>query len=369
MANILDDNTVIPSWQGLRPAGFAEASSHFDNNSLRQGEVKAIVLPEAEESISKKYIEYTVEIQQRDSTGPGATTLYYGCLLMNMFGGAADKLTFTLRPDAKGNASGIGTGSKVLLLCMNGETSKAWIIGGVRSDAGQEKEAAGHNLLFEFNGVRAIINKDGAFEINFNGATTAKGELAEGVEKSKGGSFVQLNKDGDLTFAHDDQTLILNHKEQSWRMKAKKAISEETDGEWSAIAQKTGYLAGKQSLDLQSEGTITATGKNVKIGSDSAKEHLVLGDTYRQGESQLMQAMLTNLQTMSTTLQTLMSAVTTAGTALKIPITGGILASPSFAIMSAQLQVIGQTISTMVSDIESFEGEAATYLSDNHTTE
>jgi hypothetical protein len=371
---ILSDGSVISSALSALPIGeTSTAMGTTSNLALRRGEVKEIIYPDDPKSSSKKYTEYRVAVQQNDGMETGSIVEYSNCQVMSLFGGVTDKLVYTLRADSQTTTEkGTGIGSKVHVLCEDGNSNRAFIIGGLRdSNESSAKDSgdAGHNLLFEFNGIRALINKDGEFEINFNGATDNTGKLLDGVDSANSGSVFHFLKNGDIQLGHDDQVLTLEHESQAWRMKAAKAISEETDGDWSGVAQKTAFLAGKQSLDLQTEGAAVITAKETKIGSDQASEHLVLGDTYRSAESQMMKSLSTSLNTLATAITTLTGAVQTAGGFLKIPITGGILASPSFAAMNMQLQLIGQTLSTMYSDIETFEGSASNYLSGNNTTE
>lgn len=99
MAQILDDNTVVPSFQGLQPRGAARDTGNLNNLALRMGEVKDIVYSDDTRSITKKFTEYTVEVQHRDNRAAGTTTLYRGCLVSNLFGGAADSFRYTLRKD------------------------------------------------------------------------------------------------------------------------------------------------------------------------------------------------------------------------------------------------------------------------------
>lgn len=369
MANILDDNTVIASWQGLSPSGQSEGTSSFDNLPFRQGEIKAIVHSDSEDSITKKYTEYTVEVQHRDSNGTGASTMYYGCLVAGLFGTSGDRFVHTLRADAQGDESGIGLGSKVLLACVNGETTKAWIVGAVRTDTGGETTEDGHHLLFEFNGIRASINKNGEFKLDFIGATDSTGKLLDGVDAQASGTVLQFLKDGNIRLAHDDQILTLDHEGQSWKMEAKQAISDVTDGNWQSVAQGESLLSGKKAVDVQSNGSVTVTAKNVLLGSAVANEHLVLGDTYRSGESEMNHGLIGDLTTIQAALTAAIAGLTTAAPLNAVPIVGGMLALAPLLAIVAQLTIINTQITMMMTGIQTFEGKAPTYLSSHHTTE
>jgi len=374
------DGTVIPSYLTAARRGAIEDTGNMSNTSLRVGEVKEIVYPGEAKSYSKRYIEYTVNVSHRDGDGPEVTTVYGGCIVGNLFGAGGDMLRYTLRPDASAGSSGsknkiVGIGNKVLLMCINGSKTDCIIIGGIRDpntgDTGdKDSKELGHNLLFEFNGVRAIINKDGEFQIGFNGATATAGGLKDGVDADAGGALFSFRKNGDILLAHDDQILKLDHESQSWSIDAKKNVQITAEDGFSAVVQRSINMQAKNRIDLLTVNeAITFTAPNVMIGSDQAAEHLVLGDAYRSAQSEMNQGLLSSLQSIAQTLQTMMTNLTTASTALKIPITGGIAASPSFVLMTKDIVALAKDVSQMASDIEGFEGKSGDFLSDNHTTE
>ncbi len=374
----MDEGLIIPSYMSMGGRGHMVDMGNQSDTSLRFGEVKAIVFPDDEKSVSRQYIEYTVNVHHKDSTGPGSTQTYGGCVVSNTFGLGGDLLRFTLRPDsAKTNQKNaqVGIGAKVLLLCINGDRPRAVIIGGLRDpltqadDDEKDKRDDGHNLRFQFNGLSAVINKDGELLVEFKGATDASNKLLDGVQASDSGTQFQLLKNGNFNVTHDSQILTLDHRNKGWKMESTNFITHTTDGDWSAVAQKTSTLTGKSSVDINTDNTATVTAANIKLGSSGAGEHLVLGDTYRQGESMMMKSLMSSLTSLGTSLTTLNLSVTTAGTALKVPITGGVLASPAFVAMTVQIAAMSATISKMMGDLQTFEASATTYLSGSHTTE
>ena len=110
MAQILDDNAVVPSFMGLHRRGVAQDTGNMNNLALRMGEVKDIVYSDDPKSITKQFTEYSVEVQHRDNRAPGTTTMYHGCLVNNLFGGAADTFRYTLRKDDQSQKGKDGLG-------------------------------------------------------------------------------------------------------------------------------------------------------------------------------------------------------------------------------------------------------------------
>ncbi len=375
----MDEGVIIPSYMSIGDRGALMDMGNQSDTSLRFGEVKAIVYPEDAQSISKRFIEYTVNIHHKDNSGPGSTQVYSGCVVSNPFGLGGDLIRYTLRADPiKTSSKGaqVGIGAKVLLLCINGDRPRAVIIGGLRDQLTQpdskavDKKEDGHNLRFQFNGLSASINKDGEFSLIYGGPSDAKGVLNEGFEKGNTTATFSFTKDGSTKWKNSNtENILLDHPNNKIVIAAKSEILAQTDGDWNVAAQGEATLQAKKSIDLKTDNGCTVSASNIKLGSSGASEHLILGDTYRQGESTMVKALSSDIQTLATSLSTLNIAVTVAGTALKVPITGGILASPSFAAMSVQLVLMGQTIMKMMTDLNTFESGTSSYLSSDHTTE
>ncbi len=187
----------IPSFL-MGPGNFTAGDGSWLNNTrLRVGEVQEIVPPKDPRNRSKKFYEYRVFVQHREN-GTATTKMYESCLLMNAFAGLADQLHYTLRAEKSAEKKGTepGLGSKVLILCINGETHSGVIIGGLR-DATNDKDETdkGHHLSFSFNGVEIEINKDGELSLQVRGATDAKGK----AKNDKQPSSLKIAKDGKIT--------------------------------------------------------------------------------------------------------------------------------------------------------------------------
>jgi hypothetical protein len=369
MANVLSDNTVVPSFMSVRQRGRPENTGQLTNTALRIGEVKEIVLPDSAKSVSKRWLEYVVEVQHRDGGSPASSALYYGCVVANLFGGVADRFEYTLRPDdpqvpAQRGEDGVGIGSKVTLLCPNGETTRALIIGGVKDRLNDDETVdpnEGHHLLWEFNGVRAEIDKEGAFTLTFRGPTRADGLLSEDADPAKSGAQFKLKADGGVEFTHDGQTVIIDHKKSDIVIKADHEVN----------------VTGKKNVNVNTDGTATITSKQTKIGSPEAKEALVLGSTWRRDETDKNKTLISQFTTMATLMGALAASIMTASISFQaasiahlVPISGPIagavpmgVAAQALGSASSQLANMGSALSQIVTAISQYEGKAASQLS------
>lgn len=225
----MDDNTIIPSYFKTETRGHIQKGESLNNVALRVGEVKEIIYPEDQLSISKQWVEYTVEVVQRDGMSTTSSTLYHGCVVGQTFGGFADQIRYTLRKDEKKDGDdqkgGVGLGSKVLLLCINGTRSNPVIIGGLPDtefkDQNKQKKEDGHNLFFEFNGIKFAVNKDGELQLQFTGSRTVNGEPVDGNDEDAQPTTVAINKDGDFSIStkEEKQLLKIEHKDKKIRIK------------------------------------------------------------------------------------------------------------------------------------------------------
>lgn len=349
----MNDNTIIPSYLGSSNRGEETVLTKTDNPLLRVGEVKKIIYPDKPESISKQFIEYAVEVVSKDGNSPSTTTFYVGCLLSNVFGGWADRLNYTLREDKKTqetNENVYGVGSKVLILCVNGDTDNAVILSGV-PDTGTQPEQKetnqGHNLFFEFNGVQFTINKDGELKLVFRGATNTDGTLKDGAVEEAEGSYVQINKEGDIKVAtpEDNQFLLINHKDKKIEI----------------LAQTEHNTVVKGEVNLTADNDVNIKSSGVKIGD--ATDYMLLASTYRQNEIKLHSQLMANLATLTSLINTASASITTAATLNAVPMTGGGLAAVPFGAAGVALGSAGPIFSSMMSAIQAFETQAAAYLS------
>lgn len=199
----MPNGDVIPSHIDLAYTPQFDGGDAFSNHALRFGEVQEIVYPNDKRSLSKKFVEYRVYVQER-SNGTANGRMYEHVLLMNSLAGLADKSFYTLRGSksaAKPKDNRLGLGSKVLILCINGEVNNAVIIGGLRDEKDESEEKAkaedlGHHLSWIFNGFSVSIDKDGQLVATYGGKTDADGKRNKDVDQKLTGTRVSFLKDG-----------------------------------------------------------------------------------------------------------------------------------------------------------------------------
>jgi hypothetical protein len=366
----LDDGTIVPSFMEVRERGHEPTTQHFNNHCLRQGEIKKINYPKDKQ----RYITYDVSVQHADGNSPGATSRYVGCMVANLFGGKADSLKYTLRADDKKNTGQdtLGNGSKVLLLCINGNQNGALIIGGVRDgkiDTANDKESDGHHLDFVFNGVSANINKDGEFKLQFLGRTKFDGkiDIENGAKEEASPTTLEITKDGSIEIYTKDrkQFFKFDHENKKATFQADESWNIQINGDWIsnvekkvdwtfgdtctiAIAKDTSINVSGGKLNLGASGDCIIKSTGVKIGS--AGEAFPMFSKYRQAESSLHQTLLTQFTQISL-------ALIAMGPALAIPMGAG------GAAAAAQCVLASTAIIQCVTALTQFEAKATTYLS------
>lgn len=372
MSTILPDGTVIPSYLAAVAMGERLSANAFDNFVLRQGEVREIVYPDDKRSISKTVVEYSVVVQYRDGSGPATSVNYPNCVSLNLFGGGADKVRYTYRAQSKDpeKKKVISDGSKVLVLCVNGELRRAIIVGGYNEDKTAEKKDDGHNYSWIFNGVSQVVNKDGEYTLKFIGKTKIDGTLDDNASKDNSGSMLFFDKDGGVKLVDggkNEEGLIFSLKDNSAKLFAKKTV--EVDGP-DGVTVKT-----DKSIDLVAD--------KVHIGDTGTSEALVLGSTYRDGESSMnsdlgdgFQDLAQQAGEIATSLGTIGGLLTSGGSSMSAGLPGNIAAGPQIGSAGSQVISLASTfgqmassLAKMVAAIKKFEAQAQKYLSQHHTTE
>lgn len=213
---------TVPSFYKTAPVGEYPRydGEAFSNFLLRSGEVKRIIKPTDSKSRTKKFLEYDVLVEHREN-GTATSKIYRNCLNFNSFCGLADKHIMTLRIDdtEKTSANPItanGFGSKVILLCLNGEHSQALILGGIRHDGDSDIGLEGVTDIRVFNGTAIKIKNDGSYSIQVDGATKADG-TARDDRVDGGGSSVQVAANGDITISTADnaQAIVVSNSDRT----------------------------------------------------------------------------------------------------------------------------------------------------------
>lgn len=250
----------IPSHFG----GIKYDGNAFGNFKLRPGEVQAVFYPTDAQNVSKNFVEYQVLVQER-ANDIIVNRMYSHVIAIDGFGGIADYCNYTFRPDKTATRTDgqkdfkAGVGSKVLVLCISGEQHNACIIGGIRDSNGPlDLREDGHRLKFRFNGVSVEINAQGELTLEYQGAMDADGKSAKDVDQDSLGTFVKIDRQGNTTLSDKDgkNSLLISHKD------------------------------GK--IQLVAENEVDVTAPNIKVGSISSSEPMVLGNSLNQWIQQLI---------------------------------------------------------------------------------
>lgn len=325
---IFRDGTVLPSYLSSSVMGHEEGSPLRQNSvQLMEGEVKELVPPTDDRSLTRTYNEYRVAVQHRDGSA-AAVVDFPNCLVLNQFGGASDSVKFALRADPT-DATGtnvLAKGARVLVLCVDGNASQAYIIGAIRAD--QTPDPEGLFYEFEYNGVKFAIGNEGQVKLSFNGATDIDGKSVEDV----GETSVKIAQNGTLTIATPDQTLTLDKDSKEIR--------------------------------LQSGDSLTVHNNGVKLGGGG--ESMLKGSTYRQQEQSLHQTLMTQLTTVMTLATTASAALSSAAGMMVTPVVGAIMAAVPMAAAATAMASMVQAIAQMTVAITQFEAQSVSYLSTKH---
>lgn len=373
---ILDDNTVIPSYLAVRSRGGGsnQGGDTLNDYVLRLGEVKKIIYPSDPLSYGKKTVEYEIEVQYREGNGVYTSANYRGATISTLFGGIADRFHATLRADATpaSNNASVGTGSKVLVLCLAGDQQKAIILGAVEDPTNTrvEQSTTGHNLFFEFNGTQATIDKDGQFTLMFRGATQADGTLTSNAVAKAEGTKVFIDKQGTLTISTPSQAQFLQLDHQN------KKLNFQADQEWNVnINGKVNVNAGQDvnvtttggAVNVNASGNVVIKSAGVKVGA--ASQAWMMGTTYRNAQQTLHQTLANVFTVLATLHATAGVAMQVASSLNSIPVYGGVMALPGFSAAANAFIQMGPQLAAGQAAIRAFEAGATTYLSTVNTND
>jgi hypothetical protein len=323
---------IIPSFLSLKSTPQYDDGGAFDNWALRFGEVQKIIYPDEEASRSKKFVEYNVFVQHRQAnTGTG--TIYYNCMLNNAFGGIADRCQYMLRapdkPSVATEKNGLGLGSKVLILCLNGEQNNAYIVGGKRDpdhndDFDKKAKDLGHFYYWTFNGITMYVDKDGQFLLEYGGKREIDGKRSDDVDEGNTKTALKLLKDGNASLADKDA--------------------------------KTGLY-----IDHGNGEFLISRDKKFKLGD--ATDKMLLGESFRQNHKQMHGKLKQMFSTLKDLLQQAGTQLnTTVSTAPGAPIP---TVQAAGALLISASQVAGQ-ISQAIDSFETAGENKNSYLSDKN---
>lgn len=289
---------------------------------LLMGEVKNIVYPNDANSRTKLFIEYDVWVQVR-SNDISEGQLFYNCVQANALAGLSDKSYYVLRANPKAGEDGEEetSGSKVLILNLNGESYYPIIISGVMDPEDDSQKDVPHDelaLYWNYNGIKAEINNDGELVVSYNGATKEDGSTE--AEDSAVGTYYTFDKDGNFTISDEDgkNSFILNNK----------------DGE----------------LQFQRE-------KKFKIGKGD--EAFVLGTSFRKEQKAKNAKLQAQLSVLENLMMQIGTALTTAGGKMAVPIAGAVSAAVDVAQAGALAITASKIVKQLNDAIKTFEDNGA----------
>jgi hypothetical protein len=258
-----------------------------ENMSLRLGVVVEIYDLEDEQNISKMMPEYDVMVVQDDNT-----VNYKNCMAVDSFGGVSDYFMKKLRKpkdSKKVKASGSlkkQNGSIVLMLCIDGSSEQAVIIGSIAHPdrkTGQLTKELGHHMEGEFNGLNWKVDKDGALTITFKSATDNDGKPQD---TKAGGSAIKIEKDGSLEAADGNKERIrIDKTKKTIDITAEADISATTDASFNVTAKKNASVKSTADLLADAGGSLMIkSGGSFGIEAKGAFE-LKAPDVKIQGEN------------------------------------------------------------------------------------
>ncbi len=204
MDNYLESGGVLPS--GLmsgndmmeKMAGFNKT---YKNYPLRVGVISQIYAYNDFNNFSKLSTEYDVQVFEQNEDRGNTILKYKNCIGVDGLGSIADYFEKNFRPMTMNtNPTGVlnttyQNGSVVILLCLDGVTEKAVIIGGLNHPSRPTKLTTTQPQLYgEYNGINVSINPDGSGTLLVQGATDNNGN----VISSEGSITIQAQANGQL---------------------------------------------------------------------------------------------------------------------------------------------------------------------------
>lgn len=275
--NYLPNGTVLPfGLMGVsQDAGMAGFNQTYKNTALRLGIVVRSYDVSVPQNQSKLTTEYDVQVfEQKEDKGSSVVT-YRNCISAEGMGSIADFFERTLRVKESNskNSKNINTknqnGAVVLILCLDGVTEKAIIIGAV-THPDRKSTLAGHtaHLEGEFNGVNVKVEDSGAATFTFKGATDNNGKQKDA---SQGNTVIAVEQDGSFQ---------INHKTITFRLDKGGVVSLKSTGDVN-VDCATANVKASGDATITAAGTATVEAPTVKLGAGAA-EAVIKGDTFKK---------------------------------------------------------------------------------------
>lgn len=253
MDNFLDNGAVLPFGllgEELR-SGIAGFNKSYRNVAMRIGVIIKSYPVSDLNNFSKLTTEHDVLVFEQNEDVGSTPLTYRNCLSAEGLGSIADFFERSLRKQEKAPEGNVNTkgqnGAIVLILCLDGMSDKAIIIGQLtHPDRKTTLTDLGPHLEGEFNGIHIVINTDGSAKFTFKGATDNDGKV---IDPSQGDTIVSVEKDGSYQ---------VNHKTITQRFDKNGDASLNADGNISNITKKDFSTTADGSINLTATKDIAA---------------------------------------------------------------------------------------------------------------
>ena len=245
----------------------------FNNFALRSG---VIVKSHDIGDIDNQYEmgpEYDVVVIEQDANRGNTSTIYKNCLSMDSFGSMSDFIEYKRRSAEKPEEfkrklnSEEQNGPVVLLLCIDGNSEKAVIIGGLshsNKNRGLTKDA-GNALTGEFNGLRWCVDKDGAFLVTQKTPTDNQGKPKS---TAAAGSKLSIEKDGSIELSDGKLDATLGKGNQRVKQGSLDSGQDATEQQAAEGEEQSGLPNEKVRLDRTAQTVSIEARKNIGITTD-----------------------------------------------------------------------------------------------------
>ena len=297
--------------------------SHFRGMSkIYIGQITEVFYTDDKSSISKRYVEYSVQVSEDDTT-----SLFRNCRALDSFGGVNNfqehiyqKTTegFRQTPNDK-EAFIYKEGALVIVGFIGGDKDSPVILGAIQhpytgifglsngvskfvsvgssksrdsslqklptvisGSSGEDADNGGQRILGEFQGLRWNINKDGELTIVYQGPKNAKGLLTKSAVQP---TIIKINKDGEIFLIDNlDQEIKISRKDQKIYIS-----SGNKKPDFIEIVRST------KDITASCQHQIVTVAPKVSIGGKDAKEPLVLGNVWMAFYNTMLQTQLNPL--------------------------------------------------------------------------
>jgi hypothetical protein len=259
----------------LREDRISAMNRNLHNTPLRVGVITQIHEIDDEKNSSKLFPEYDIVTSQQNGEMGSTFVEYTNCIGMDSIGGIADFFEMKLRKYKdedyrKTYQFDKQDGTIVLILCIDGHSDKAIIIGGVPNPVRKTvlKKDKEIHMEGEFNGIRFYIDKDGAIKLTQKTPTNQKD--GKPISEDNAGTFITIEKDGSIEFGDDklDKELAKGNKKEEKKEGEKEEEEEEEEEESGDDIKYEKFRIDrtKKMVDLEAREDINVkTDKNLNI--------------------------------------------------------------------------------------------------------